>query len=591
MTNLSLIRSKDALDNFLKQLSIDNVYNNATYISNEFYWRLSGSENAERASRYYAKLLKEYGLKTDLLEFDALVDLPAPAKLKITAPFEIEIDAAACAQAGSTPDEGIEAELIYAGNGAVNDYKGIDAKGKIALVEMSYEPPRPEKTRIAMENGCVGVIILNWGSDDNPWQGFGTCKAVWGNPTPETYPLMANTPPVLLIKRPDGIMLRDKLKKGEKITAYIHTVSQRQWKRIYMPTGFIEAPNGDGNFLIVAAHMDSWAHGASDNATGNSCKLELARVLYQNREKLKHNVRFVFWQCHENGIMEGSSWFVDRFWDEIDSKCIGYFNFDTSGVAGTTVWRSDTSSELYDWHRAIEDHIIPGVERERRKVERTGDQSFFGIGVPAICCWMVHKKEEIKEWNSASLGVWYHSEGDTMEQISKEVLHTCLKVYGGYVWEMLTTPILPMRFAHVADDIIERLQYYKKRVQKDSYMEDFLELDKVIGLAKEFRLAAADFEDKRPSENSERINAYNKTIQKVSRTIMPAKCTVSGRYDQDTYGLTSLLNDLPGLAGIDNWLTKKPRSNDYYLWATRCRRERNRVSDALRHAANLLNEY
>ena len=531
--------------------------------------------------------LKEYGLDAELMEMYGLVDFPAPAELNVCAPFQKDIECVACAQAGSTPPEGITSEIVFLDNGAYSDYEGKDVKGKIGMVQLSYEPPRPEKIRIAMEKGCAGIIIMNWGKDDNPWLSYGTVKPVWGNPTPESYHLMANTPPVIQIKRPDGMVLCDKLLAGEKVVVKIKMTSQRQWKKIYIPTAKITAPNSDGNYLLIAAHMDSWAQGSSDNATGNSCKMELARVLNKHKDELKHDVRFAFWQCHENGIMEGSTWFLDSHWDDVDKHCIAYFNFDTSGVKGTSIWRSDTSSELLDWHTEIEDHVIPGYKRERRKVERTGDQSFFGIGLPSICCWMVHTKEEIKKWNSASLGEWYHSAGDTMEFIDKDILHKCLRVYGAYTWEMLTSKMFPVKFEHVADDIIQRLNYYSELVASRQEIKDVLRLDEVVKIAQEFKKYAMKLESAR--KNFERDpGKFNETIKRVSRTIMPAKCTVIGRYDQGTYGLTALYNDLPCLDCIHKYVKTDKGSHEYYLWTTRCMRERNRVSDALRHAIEYL---
>src|SRR5690606_38229953 len=108
---------------------------------------------------------------------------------------------------------------------------------------------------------------------------------------------------------------------------------------IVEPDGFIEAggPEKD-DFILFGGHFDAWGGGATDNATGNVAVLEVARVLAANRDRLRRSVRIVFWPAHENGIMEGSTWFVDRFWDDLDAHGVLYLNVDSPGMRGTTRW-------------------------------------------------------------------------------------------------------------------------------------------------------------------------------------------------------------------------------------------------------------
>lgn len=589
-----MLGSKTLRHEIVSRLSNDNVMRDCRWIAEETPWRLSGSPASEKAAQYVVDALRKNGVKADLLSMHGWLDFPQPAQLRLLSPSEKEIPCAAFAQIGSTPREGLKAEVVYVGSGGEENYQDKDVRGKIVLCELSYSPPRPEKVRIAMSHGAAGVLMMNWGSDANPLLPLGTVKPVWGNPTPETVHLMENTPPVLGIARRDGVYLRNLLLAKEKVEVWMKAQAERKWLKVYIPYGEVEAPNGDGDFLLVAGHMDSWAQGASDNASGNACKIEIARVLQQNRHLLKRNVRFAFWQCHETGIMEGSTWFVEKFWDDLDDHCVAYFNYDSPGMEGTTVWRADTSSELLYWHQAIEEDIIPGVPRNRRKVERTGDQSFFGVGVPAMCCWMVHTPEEIAKWNGAILGEWYHSEADTMEHIDPRILETCLRVYGAYTFEMAATRVLPMNFTPVAEDFVNRLQEIKQMSQGRPDALDVLELEPVMQYAQVFKEKAQALEKARQSlahDEQKNVQTMNKALKHLSRVLNPVKCTVSGRYEQDTYGLSALQYNIPGLQSAAKMIAGEAGSHQFFLWSTRVRRERNRVSDALRRAIDICDSF
>lgn len=53
--------------------------------------------------------------------------------------------------------------LVYVGNGDAGSYDGIDVKGKMVLVEVTYAPPVPEKARIASEMGRCGNYVYELG--------------------------------------------------------------------------------------------------------------------------------------------------------------------------------------------------------------------------------------------------------------------------------------------------------------------------------------------------------------------------------------------------------------------------------------------
>jgi len=574
-------------ERFLEQLSLDRALVDCRWFAEKTPWRLSGSETAERAAAYIVEQLRDAGVAAEPMVFHGYLNFPEPAECQVKAPGSRDIPCAAFAQIGSTPDGGLTAELVYVGAGGEDAYAGKDVRGKIVLCELSYAPPRPEKVRIAVSKGAAGILMMNWGADDNPLVPLGTVKPVWGNPTPENIHLMPAIP-VLGIPRRDGVYLRGLVEGGQRVTVWMRAHAERKWMTVSQATAEVEAPRGDGDFVLVAGHMDAWAQGATDNASGNAIKMELARALQQNRDKLARSVKFAFWQAHETGIMEGSSAYLDRYWDELDERCVAYLNYDSAGMKGTSVWLTGSSSELLTFHNAVEDALIPGVPRKRNKAQRTGDQSFFGIGIPTVAnCRMVHTDEEIKAWHGATLGEWYHSEADTMEILDPAIYRQCMRVHGGYTWEMATTKVLPMDFRPVADDYIGRLREVHQRMAARADAAGVMDLEPVVALAERFKGRAEALERQRRAaaagdvDNVARINA---TLKELSRVLTWVRGTVSGRYEQDTYGLSVLRYDIPNLEVVEHLLGAAPESHTFYLWATKARRERNKVSEALRRA-------
>ena len=82
-----------------------------------------------------------------------------------------------------------------------------DVAGKAILVEVSYAPATPEKSMIASEHGVAAMICMNWGTPDQELICGRGLKAVWGNPTPESFEKIPQLAGVS-ITRKDGETLK-----------------------------------------------------------------------------------------------------------------------------------------------------------------------------------------------------------------------------------------------------------------------------------------------------------------------------------------------------------------------------------------------
>ena len=193
--------------------SIDRVMAHVDHMQQTYPYRKSGLGQDVAAANYIAQNLLGYGLEVELEEFDAYDSDPGHAAVEIIGDDAQSLRAKACTHVEPTPESGFTGSLVDVGAGGLEDYEGKDVRGKIVLAEVSYAPATPEKARIAALQGAAGIVLMNWGEDGGDDIPQRALKAVWGNPTPQTWhdiPRLFG----LSISRKDGIGLRERLAVG-----------------------------------------------------------------------------------------------------------------------------------------------------------------------------------------------------------------------------------------------------------------------------------------------------------------------------------------------------------------------------------------
>lgn len=575
----------------LDEFSPEAAYHHTKTIAETWVNRLSGTEALDGAVAYIMDQLRGYGLANAKLdEFDGLVSLPLRSEVHVTAPETRFLDSRAFAQIGSTPDEGVETELVFVGPGGFPDYEGKEVAGKIVLAELSYAPPRPEKVRIATLKGAAGVILCNWGPSDSEIIPLGTVKSVWGNPTPDNIHRM-DVVPAVGISRKDGEYLMRLCEKGP-VRVRLVAQATREWKKLRQPWARLEGTDDAEKFVIVGGHTDSWAQGATDNASGDAVRLEMARVFAKHQDLFRRSAEFVFWVGHENGIMEGSTWYVDNAWDRLNAHGLLYVNVDSPGMKGTSRYVAWSSPETIRWHSEIDREVVKKVKIDRIPLSKVGDQSFFGVGIPSVFGLTMHTPEEVRDWRGAILGTWYHSEQDTMECFDVDLLMEALRPMAAYVLDICTRLVLPFEYMTVADEFVAQLQEYQSAGGKYVDLSEAIELAKKLkvkargldhyGRSLEARYAVADWAEK--EELEARAELVNSCLMRLGRVLTRVRAQVTDRYDQDTYGLSALHKSVPVLYEMDHLARLDPEGQEHKLWLTKLTRERNRVTDALSDA-------
>ncbi|WP_321343217.1 M28 family peptidase [Breoghania sp.] len=577
------------------EVSADNVRKHVETIVKDIPYRAAGSENGRRMAEYSRDAMVAAGVTdTAVHELPALVSFPHHADFRVDAPVSLSIQANTLGHSTLTLEEGISGELVYVGSGAFADYEGKDVRGKLILTELSYSPARQEKQRIAAEMGAIGCVMMNWGPPDNEALPYGSVKPVWGNPTPETFKTEMVVLPCIGISRAAGLKLKDMCSEGD-VSVWLRTHVENPWKPIQITVGEMkaEAELEPDDFIMVGGHQDSWfGEAATDNAAGNACVYELARVFAQHRGELRRDIVFGFWAGHETGTMAGSSWFADRNWDRLRDHACAYLQIDQPGCVGATSrWGTASNAELKSFHQRIETSLLGGRENFWSRAVKNGDSSFFGVGVPMFHGEGAFTEKELAESAMADLGWWHHSIHNTIDKLDWEWMGVHLQIYASYLWELCTAPILPFAYTPVAEQVLERLKEL-------SAAGESVGLPGAVARAESFCTAAAEldalatgwrekFDAGEGDEDAARI--INRAFKRLSRLLVPLQSTAKGSYGQDPYGYTPqttmipCLYDVPALAGL-------PEGEDRWMLETKLVRERNKVADALTDAVGVIND-
>ena len=432
-------------------LSPANVGAHIEHITRNIPSRLAGSDNGRRMAEYSLAALTAGGLTAHLEELPGLVSFPEQAEMRIVAPIEAALEANTLGHSVATLADGISGLLLDVGSGALAAYEGRDATGKITLSELSYHPARHEKQRIAAAMGATGCVMMNWGHPENGAVPFGSVKPAWGNPTPAAMREEMARLPCVGIARTAGLRLRELLAAGP-VRVWFRTNVENAWRPLQITIGEVAGRSED--FVVVGGHQDSWyGPQATDNAAGTAVILELARVFHAHRAELRRGLLCGLWTGHETGTMVGSAWYVERNWDRLRAHAVAYLQIDQPACAGTTRWSAASNVELRRFHQHVERQLLGDRPAQWRRAVKTGDASFFGLGVPMLAAQGAFTEEELKRSALANLGWWHHSLENTLDKVDFADLATHLSVYAGYLWELCTAPILPFEYVSVADQL------------------------------------------------------------------------------------------------------------------------------------------
>ncbi|GAH03930.1 unnamed protein product, partial [marine sediment metagenome] len=202
----------------------------------------------------------------------------------------------------------------------------------------------PERLWIAQEKSAAGQITIS----GDPVIHDMIVTTIWGTPTQKSSKRIPKIP-IVSTTFEDGKKLRELCSKGH-VKVRLSVEIWKGWNTVYLPVVHIKGKEDPDKYFLIHGHFCSWGDGMTDNVGGNVHFIEMAKIFWKYREKLKRGIKIAWWPGHSQGRYSGSTWFVDKFWEDLEKNCIGQMNIDSPGVLGATNWRASSSSELKDFN-------------------------------------------------------------------------------------------------------------------------------------------------------------------------------------------------------------------------------------------------
>jgi len=563
----------------LASLSLDAPWDVITRFSKIV--RDSASPEERGAFEYLAKYLKKWGVPHKFYEPQLFLSLPRFASVTVGAKT---FRAKTPAMSISTGAPGLTAPVVYVpaqyatGAGSlfsVGAQAGIDVRGKIVLTEGLG---LPMGVAYFEAQGAIGMININPGEDIH----WAICTTIWGTPDLDSYQRKPKIP-VVSVNHPDGETLKQLAQAGA-LQATVRTELDEGWKQGTILVAEIPGTDEPDKFLLAHGHLDSWDVGIGDNATGNAALLELARVFWQQRKKLKRSLRIAWWTGHSHGRYAGSTWYADAFGVDLYENCIAQVNIDSPGCRWATEYR-DISwfTEAAQFCRtAIQDAVHKPAEGSR--AHQAGDYSFNNIGISSFYMLLSTMPDAVaKEHGYYAVGgcggnIAWHTENDQLEIADKDVLMADLKVYVVSLSRALNAPLLPFDFVALADEFIGTLTRYQKAG------DGRFDLTPALRQARELKKDVADFYRRAKNAKGAQLRAYNATILQLARLLVPINYTREGAFRHDP---AVNIPPLPDLAPIEQLPRLAPNSDMAGFTLAHLVRGQNRLVVTLRQAQQL----
>jgi hypothetical protein len=529
------------------------------------YVKLSGSQEEAESLAYIQQVLDGYGYATQVLEHDAFMSLPGAARVKANGRV---LTAITHSMSRASPPEGTTGRVVYVGEGGDEDFARQDVSGCIVLAEGIATPAVARRASLA---GAAGQLHVS------PHEHLHEMcvSPVWGNPSDETA---ANLPTTVActVSQADGGALREAVARGERPSVTLHAKVETGWRRTPLLVAELPAIGSTENapFILFSGHHDTWHYGVMDNGTANVTMLEVARLCADARDTWLRGLRLCFWSGHSHGRYSGSAWYADAHWDELERRCAAHVNIDSVGAAGASILtNAGTASEL----AGLAAEVIAkqtGQVHAGKRMARAGDESFWGIGIPAMFMSFSEQAPGSVKLRHA-LGWWWHTPEDLLDKIDPGNLVRDAQIYLEVVTRLLTDPVLPIdQTAQLAS-----LQGELRRlgsVAAHGVMLDDLR-DQIAAL--EDALISA-----RTRIEAERLNA---AILRISRALVPLDYTRGDRFAHDP---ALPLPAWPTLDPLRRLATATPGSEQARQLTVSARQARNRIAYALREALAALAE-
>ena len=217
----------------------------------------------------------------------------------------------------TTPQAGIETEMVYVGDATPAELRGRDVSGKIVLLRGRTQPSaiinsaRTAYSRLVEGSYGVPAGVVVW------WDVPGAAQVAGRVGAPGGGDAIGQAVPWTSIGDDDGLYLRKLLDRASddnpvtvrlNVQGHMESGEQRMSGNVYAIL-----PGQSGDYIVIPTHVDGYFYGIHDNGAAVALNLALARhyarVPFAERQ---HGLIFLFQGDHEVPGVGGTLPFIEK---------------------------------------------------------------------------------------------------------------------------------------------------------------------------------------------------------------------------------------------------------------------------------------
>ncbi|MBR0456200.1 MAG: M28 family peptidase [Firmicutes bacterium] len=368
--------------------------------------------------------------------------------------------------------------LIWLDRGTAADYEGVDATGKLVLIDINQnEDWWIDKPALqAKVKGAKAVIAMSeLPTEDKEGNRVGT-QDICGPADAPAFGISAND--------------RDALKaaieaSGEKEIEVTFNADSEVTMDTTSHCVWGEIPGKTDEVVYMFAHMDGYFHSYWDDASGDGLLMAVAKAMIDSEYQPTKTIRFVCNGAEEFGRSDsecdwaiGAFELVNKNHPEWAENAFAVVNIDGAYcVEGETTFGIAVPEELRGWAKKVADPLIATTDYKYRYLTPQStykeDFNFTAQGVPSVG---TAKGEETVFYDFG-----YHTSYDAKEAtgFDADAWKWMHELYGMYVYALDQTPARPLNFA-------ARLKALKKSYDENLVQDEELmaTIDELIAAAK-----------------------------------------------------------------------------------------------------------
>ena len=441
--------------------------------------RETGTRGYDVAARYVATRFEALGLKP-AVEGSWFQQVPffqyrlsdAPASLSVGGREFLDRRDVMLSPSPVEGPETLEAPVVFVGYGlqapeiGVDDYKGLDVKGKIVAVLNGFPKGmrsdigahlNSDKRRVASERGAIGMIMLRTTGEAQrrPWarlqESAGEPALTWLGEGGQPYTASPNIrvratldhPAAEALfagaRRPLARVLAEAEREGGKPKGFalkpmVKVVQQSTVRRISSPNVLAVLPGSDpalaNEYVLLTAHLDGLGvhdkagdddihNGAMDNATGIATILEVARAMATGPNRPRRSILFAAVTAEEKGLLGAQ--YLARHPVVGGGKVVGVVNldmpvllYDFSDVIAFGAEHSTIGAAVERAGRGMNVALAEDPLPHEGLFTRSDHYRFVQEGVPSVFL-MTGFSNGGKEKFTDFLSTYYHKPTDDMK--------------------------------------------------------------------------------------------------------------------------------------------------------------------------------